>query len=222
VAHPDSLLNASRGVGLLALRQGNVPRALQVLERAMGIGREADVSNILLNIGPGLGATYTLAGRVAAAVPLLTQALGQILAQDISENLVFCRLALGEAHLLAGHPEEAHALAEQAWAFAQAHQERGHEAYALRFLGDLVAQRAPREWGHASDYYHQALTLADALGMRPLQAHCHRSLGTLYAATGQTEQARAALSTAVELYRTMEMTFWLPQVEAVLAQMAAR
>src|SRR5215510_7004458 len=28
------------------------------------------------------------------------------------------------------------------------------------------------------------------LGMRPLQAHCHRGLGTLYATTGQREQAR--------------------------------
>ena len=222
IAHPDSLLNASRGVGLLALRQGNVSRALQVLERAMGIGREADVSNALHNIGPGLGATYILAGRVAAAMPLLTQALDQILAQDLGENLVFCRLSLGEAHLLVGHLEEAHAFAEQALVCAQAHQERGHEAYALRLLGDMVAHREPRECGHARDYYHQASILAEALGMRPLQAHCHRSLGMLYAATGQAEQARAALSTAVELYHTMEMTFWLPQVEAVLAQMAAR
>jgi hypothetical protein len=52
------------------------------------------------------------------------------------------------------------------------------------------------------------------------QAHCHRGLGTLYAKLGQREQARAALSTAIELYRTMEMTFWLPQAEAALAQMA--
>jgi len=54
--------------------------------------------------------------------------------------------------------------------------------------------------------------------MRPLQAHCHQGLGTLYAATGQWEQARAELSTAIALYRDMEMTFWLPQTEAALAQ----
>jgi Flp pilus assembly protein TadD len=55
--------------------------------------------------------------------------------------------------------------------------------------------------------------------MRPLQAHCHRGLGTLYATTGQQEQARTALSTALALYRAMDMTFWLPQTEAALAQM---
>jgi hypothetical protein len=42
--------------------------------------------------------------------------------------------------------------------------------------------------------------------MRPLQAHCHRGLGTLYAATGQREQARTVLSTAIEMYQEMEMT----------------
>ena len=44
--------------------------------------------------------------------------------------------------------------------------------------------------------------------------------GTLYATTGQREQARAELSAAIGLYRAMEMTFCLPQAEAVLAQVA--
>ena len=70
----------------------------------------------------------------------------------------------------------------------------------------------------AEAHYHQALALAEELGMRPLQAHCHRGLGTLYATTGQREQARTELSTAIELYRAMDMTFWLPQAEAALAQ----
>ena len=33
--------------------------------------------------------------------------------------------------------------------------------------------------------------------MRPLVAHCHCGLGTLYAQTGQREQARTALATAM-------------------------
>jgi hypothetical protein len=67
-------------------------------------------------------------------------------------------------------------------------------------------------------HYHQALVLAEALGMRPLAAHCHRGLGTLYGALGRREQACAALATAVELYRAMDMTFWLSQTAAALAQ----
>ena len=58
--------------------------------------------------------------------------------------------------------------------------------------------------------------------MRPLQAHCHLGLGTLCAKVGQREQARAALSAAIDLYRAMDMTFWLPQTEAALAQIEER
>jgi hypothetical protein len=58
--------------------------------------------------------------------------------------------------------------------------------------------------------------------MRPLQAHCHRGLGILYAATGQREQVRAALSAAVDLYQAMEMTFWLPEAAVALAQVEGR
>jgi uncharacterized protein HemY len=55
--------------------------------------------------------------------------------------------------------------------------------------------------------------------MRPLQAHCHLGLGILYAKTGQWGEARPELATAIELYRAMDMTFWLPQAEAAMASL---
>ena len=58
--------------------------------------------------------------------------------------------------------------------------------------------------------------------MRPLQAHCRRGLGTLYARRGQWAQARMELGAARDLYQAMDMTFWLPQVEAVLVQAEER
>ena len=64
----------------------------------------------------------------------------------------------------------------------------------------------------------QALALAEELGMRPLQAHCHLGLGKLCAKSGCRAEARTDLSAAIELYRAMEMSFWLPQAEAALAE----
>ena len=58
--------------------------------------------------------------------------------------------------------------------------------------------------------------------MRPLQAHCRLGLGKLYAKIGRRAEARTGLSAAVELYRAMEMTFWLPQAEAALAEVGLR
>jgi predicted protein tyrosine phosphatase len=97
-------------------------------------------------------------------------------------------------------------------------QERNNQAYALRLLGEIAARREPPESALAEAHYQQALALAEELGMRPLVAHCHLGLGTLYAATGQGEQARTALAAALALYRAMDMTFWLPQAETALAQ----
>ena len=91
----------------------------------------------------------------------------------------------------AGRLEEAYDLAKRTLGLTRAHQERGNEAYALRLLGDIIARREPPEIAQAAAHYRQALTLAEELGMCPLQAHCHWGLGTLYATIGQQEQARA-------------------------------
>ena len=167
-----------------------------------------------------MGAAYTLGGRVADAVPLLTQAMEQTTATEMVAHQALCRLSLGEAQMLAGRLEEAHALAERTLALTRERQERGNQAYALRLLGDIAARREPPESASAETHYRQALALAEELGMRPLQAHCHLGLGTLYVQTGRPEPARAELTAAIALYRAMEMTFWLPQAEAALAQVS--
>ena len=125
---------------------------------------------------------------------------------------------LSEAYLLAGRLEDARQRAAQAVDLARQYKQRGNQAWALWLLGESTARQASSEVEAAAGHYHQALALAEELGMRPLQAHCHRGLGMLYARTGQQDQARTALSTAIELYRAMGMTFWLPQAEAALAQ----
>jgi tetratricopeptide (TPR) repeat protein len=213
---------ASHGIGLLSFRQGDLPRALPLLEQAMGISYEADLPAYFPGIAAALGAAYTMSGRVADAVALLTQAMEQTTAQEMVDDQVLCSLSLGEAQMLADRLEEAQALAEQALALARVRQERGNQAYALCLLGDIAARRGPSEIELAETHYHQALALAEELGMRPLQAHCHHGLGTLYATAGQREQARTALTTAIAMYRAMDMTFWLPQAEATLAQVEGR
>jgi tetratricopeptide (TPR) repeat protein len=220
--HLASLMNASWGVGLLCLHQGDLPAALPLLERAMSICQDVDLPAEFPRIAAALGAAYTLSGRVANAMPLLTQAMEQITALGVVDFQALCGFSLGEAQMQAGHLEEAHALAERTLALARAHQERGHQAYALRLLGDIAARREPPESEQAEAHYQQALSLAEDLGMQPLQAHGHRGLGTLYATTGQREQARAELDAAIKLYRAMDMTFWLPQAEAALVQVEGR
>jgi hypothetical protein len=56
--------------------------------------------------------------------------------------------------------------------------------------------------------------------MREFQAHCYRGLGTRYATAGQTAQARAALTRAIDLSRAMAISLWLPAGEAALGRVA--
>jgi hypothetical protein len=70
----------------------------------------------------------------------------------------------------------------------------------------------------AQSHYHQALALADELGMRPLVAHCHLGLGSLSLKLGMGDQAHTQISAAIASYRAMEMRFWLSQAEAALAE----
>ena len=197
-AHPGSLMYAMWGIGELALRQGDLPRALPLLERALslcldmapGARRPAN----FIRITAALGAAYTLDGRVAEAVRLLTRALEQSAATEGGPSDMRCHLALGEAQVLAGRLAEAHAHAESALALARGHQERGYQAYALRLLGEIAAHQEPPEARLAEAYCRQALALAEELGMRPLQAHCHLGLGTLYARwTGRRRRASNCL-----------------------------
>ena len=51
-------------------------------------------------------------------------------------------------------------------------------------------------------------------------AHCHLDLGSLYQKVGRADESRAELTTAAEMYRGMEMTFWLAKAEAALARTA--
>src|SRR5262249_51904564 len=155
--------------------------------------------------------------RVAEALPLLEEAASMGMG---SQAMWTDRLS--EGYLLAGQIEKASTLAGQALALARERKQRGYQAWALRLLGAIASQHDPLEIESAEAHYHQALALANELGMRPLTAHGHLGLGTLSAKIGRLEQARVELSTAIDLYRAMAMTFWLPQAEAALAQVEGR
>ncbi len=157
----------------------------------------------------GLSVVYLRQGDVHRAIPGLERAMGLCEDWHIPFLLPRQAAALGVAYALDGRIAAGLALVDQ---------QRGNQAWALWLLGESTARHASPEVEPAAGHYRQALALAEELGMRPLQAHCHRGLGTLYARQGQQEQARAALASAIAMYRDMEMTFWLPQAEAVLAQ----
>jgi class 3 adenylate cyclase len=183
--HPLSVVTASFGVGLLCLRKGDPPNAIPVLERGLRLCQDLEIGGWFVDVAPVLGAAYLQSGRLAGALPLLERAVERaasirhIFWQALRESW------LSEAYLLSGRVEKALRLAEQALKHAQDRQERGYQAWVLRLLGEIHAQQDALAVAQAETSDRQALALAEALGMRPLQAHCHLGLGTLYAKIGR-------------------------------------
>ena len=219
VDQPYSLIHICQSVGRLYLRKGDLHQAIPVLERSLELCKVAKVLNLFPTSASNVGYAYALAGRIAEAVALLEQSVEWATSMGhvalVARNLA----RLGEGSLLIGRIEEASDLAWRALALSRERKERGSQAWVFRLLGDIAVHCDPSDTEGAECHYRQALALAEELSMRPLQAHCHRDLGTLYAKISQREQACAELATGIALYRSMEMTFWRPQAEEALAQM---
>jgi tetratricopeptide (TPR) repeat protein len=218
VDQPWDLLVAYFGLGLLSLYKGELRTAISILERGLSLCQAADIPEWFSSTASELGLAYALSGRHTEALRLLEEAVKLAISIGRRGRQALWVARLSEGYLLAGRLEDATNHAMRAVELSREHQERGHQALSLRLLGEIAAYCDPPDVEQAETHYRQALALAEELSMRPLVAHCHRGLGTLYATTGQREQARTALSRAMEMYRGMEMTFWLPETEAALAQ----
>ena len=218
--HPVSLIHVNCSLGVLFLMQGETDKAIPLLERALRICQSANIPVYVPFVASRLGAAHMIAGRVSEGLPYLEQGVEDFPTVGRVGFLSLSMVWLGEGYLVSGRVEESGALAERALDLSTKHGERGHEAWALKLLGDISLQRKPAKTEEAADYYQRASALSHELGMRPLQAHCHVGLSHIHLAIGKLEQARCELTAAIDLYRSLEMTFWLPRTEAALAQLS--
>jgi class 3 adenylate cyclase/tetratricopeptide (TPR) repeat protein len=215
-AHSQVL--AAHSLALVYLCRGDLDRAVPLLEQTL---HRCEVAHIPLSsrlLASTLGYAYALSGRVAEGAPLLEQSVRQAEALKVVFRYALWLTWLGEAYVLGGRLDDALALAQRAANLAEAHHERGHLAYALRLLGEIAAQNVRADIEHAAAPFRRSLALAEALDMRPLQAHCHLGLGHLSQRAGLPVASRAQLSAAVALYRSMEMRFWVARAEALMAR----
>ena len=205
-------ITAHACLGELYLAQGDLEHAIRVFDQGLALCRASGYRGGFLRlIVAGLGYASALQGRLAEGRALLEEGISESIRMGGLRGLAYRVAWLSEVCRLAGRGEEAWQHARQALDLARQQKARGDEACALHQLGVVHAHADPRDTVQAEAHYQQALTLAEELGMRPLAGALSLWRRKLYAEIGQREQARTELSTAIELYRAMEMTFWLPR-----------
>jgi class 3 adenylate cyclase/tetratricopeptide (TPR) repeat protein len=218
--HPVSLIYVNCSLGVLFLIQGETAKAIPLLERALRICQSASIPVYVPFVASRLGAAHLFAGRVFEGLPYLEQGVEKFPTVGRVGFLSLSMVWLGEGYLLSGRLADASDLAERALQLSRTHKERGHEAWALKLLGDISQHYTAAKTEEAEDYYRRAYMRSRELGMRPLQAHCQVGLSHIYVANGKLDKARSELAAAIDLYRSLDMTFWLLAAQAAFARLS--
>jgi len=220
VRQGPSLIIAHGALGIVYLAQGDPEAAINVLEPGLALCRAADERAWSPNVAGVLGEAYARVGRLAEGLALLEEAFRDALQRGVRNIQLAPAARLSAVYLLAGRLGEARQHALQALDFARQQKARGEEADALFAVAAVRAAASSPDVQEAEKAYQEALALAEPRGMRPLVAHCHLGLGKLYRRTGKREQAQEHLTTAMSMYREMDMHFWLERAEAEVRELA--
>jgi len=214
--HPYSEAIALTLAGQVAALRGQLERAVGPLARALTICRETSLTVWQAIPASLLGHCLVALDRKQDGLSLLEE--GVRLSDEVGVKAYLARWAtlLGEGFLAMGDTARAAEIGERAIELARTHGERGHEAAALRLLGDLALAHEPPLVGTATEHYRAAIAIADELGLRPLLARTHLALGQLQRRAGRAIDAEGNLTTAVVLFSELGMRSWLDRSEPEL------
>jgi tetratricopeptide (TPR) repeat protein len=209
-------------LGAVYLNRGYAAQAIPLFERALEISRRLGIPDPLIWATALRGAAQTLVGPASDAVASIEQALEMAASTQVVAGSALWRAWLAEAYLGDDRVVEARQMAVIALDLAVTCRDRGQQAWSMRLLGEIAVRETQPDLNEAEVRYREALALAEELGMRPLQAHCHLGLGKLYRRVERIEEAQQELAVAVAMLREMGMTFWLPEAEAELTVVSDR
>jgi tetratricopeptide (TPR) repeat protein len=212
IDHPYSLAGVYVNLAWLYLLKGESTEALHVCQRGLALARERALTLWVPFCEWFLGYQQIQSGHGGEGLASMEQALKGIESMSFGGYQPLLLVHLGEACLLENRLDEAKGFGQRALTLCREHQQRGHEAYALRLQAEIATHKGACAEGEVC--YGEALALAEDRGMNPLVAHCHLGLGKLCWRTDHHERTQEHLIIAAKMYREMGMKFHLKQAEA--------
>jgi tetratricopeptide (TPR) repeat protein len=217
--HPYSIAYAYYGAGIVFFNKGDFDKSIGMLERGLGVCDSAEIPVQRPLVASCLGAAYAFVGRLSEAHHLLESAVADTASMKRLAGQAMRIAWLSSAYALAGRADEAETLAERGLQLAAESKDKGSQAWLMSILADATVRRRPVNVEKAEAEYGTALALAQELGMRPLQAHCHMGMGNLHGQLNNGARARSEFVTAIDIYKAISMPYWLSRAEDALSRL---
>jgi tetratricopeptide (TPR) repeat protein len=205
---------------------GMYDQAIAAAQRTLGLARANGDVVLQARANQFLGVAYQAQGVYHRAIDSLMQTVASLEEVQRHERFgeVFPPSVVSRAWLAACHAElgtfiEGRDLGEAGLRIAKVIEHLPSIMFVSWELGFLFLRQG--DLPRALPLLERAVDICHEADLPLYVPRVAAALGAAYTARiGRSDQARTALSTAVELYRTMGMTFWLPQAEMALMQVA--
>jgi tetratricopeptide (TPR) repeat protein len=207
--------------GHYLLTMGQPKEAIQALATSLNDIEEYNLDFFRTWANSWLGEAYALAGDLVRAESVLVSA------SDIAEQMglrlsrIWSLARLSSVYLEMGEIRTGADYAEKALALSRESGCRWFEQISLRHFARARSLSGNSDTAEAVNQYRAAIELAEKLEARTELAHCRRELGNLYRRSERSLDATRELEAADELYRSLGMTFWVPETVSLLEEARA-
>jgi class 3 adenylate cyclase/tetratricopeptide (TPR) repeat protein len=198
--HPLSIAFAYWGLGQLCLQRRDYSGAEVAFKTGLQACERWSLRFWFSRLASGLGMAKALGGDGDAALSLLEAALREAQSMHLRVDASPLSERLATVHLLSGRYAMAESEACHALQLAVQSRAEGHQAWALRLLGEVFSANERPDWERVMSSFNNALELAGSLGMRPLSALCHEGIARMHEKLGSHDRAQAAFGDANRIW----------------------
>jgi tetratricopeptide (TPR) repeat protein len=216
-SHPYSAAYSAFCASAVLTVKGDFANAIQKGEQALSICEATEGTLFYPWVAAWLGSAYAHNGRTAAGIELISESAQRFITMDSLLGLTETTFLLPEAHYFAGAIQTSLNAAIKGLEMERMTTISLYRPMMLELIGRIHTNPDYYEPDASQRNFQEGLTSAMKQDNRVVIAHCHAGLGRLNHTMDNSAKAKDELTRACEMYRNMDMTYYLRKAEADLA-----